>query len=113
MNNTNTKSVNPSAVKWQEGLQVIRQLLTQKMMLSTNADIAQEGAHLAHQLAEQLDWKYRIHTRCQSSKSQQEKNREASVSGTAGEGQEGVAETESSDECGPDITLGSDTESAV
>jgi hypothetical protein len=88
-----TKPLNPTAVKWQEGFQVIRQLLTQKMMLSTTADIAHEGAFLAHRLATELDGKYRIHTRSQSSKSLQEKAEKAEAE-VAGEAQGGVVEAE-------------------
>ena len=62
-------------------------------MLITNADIAQEGAHHA-QTAVELDGKYRIHTRSQSSKSLQEKAEKAEAE--AGESQGGIVEAEGS-----------------
>lgn len=60
----------------------MKQLLDPGLLVGTNADIAHEGAHLAHKLAATLDWKYRIHTRSQSPKSQQlEKTEEADAEG--------------------------------
>jgi hypothetical protein len=72
-------------------LAIIRQLLTTKMMLSTSADIALEGAHLAQKLATELEWKYKIHTHSQSFKSRQEKVNKAEaemIRDAAGESQE-------------------------
>ena len=110
------------AAKWQaEIFPALKLALTSKMMLSTNADIALEGIVLAEELAYKLSCKYRIHTYCQSVKSQQEKLEKAEVepeavrpSAEAGPAQDGTPEvasasdaagtSESNDQAGEEVS---------